>query len=48
VTKNPGVLVDKTVQMSTNKVFFKPLPVVEAKGYDEPVPIFMPMNQAAT
>jgi hypothetical protein len=46
--KNPGVLVDKTVHMLTNKVFFTPLPVVEAKGYDEPVTIFEPMKQAAT
>jgi hypothetical protein len=34
--------------MLTNKVFFKPLPGVEAKEYDEPVPIFKPMKQAAT
>jgi hypothetical protein len=34
--------------MLKNKEFFKPLPVVEAKGYDEPVPIFEPMMQAAT
>ncbi len=46
--KNPGVLVDKTVQILTNKVFCKPLLVVDAKRYDEPVPIFEPMNQAAT
>jgi hypothetical protein len=34
--------------MLPNKVFFKPLPAVEAKGYDEPVPNFEPMKQAAT
>jgi hypothetical protein len=34
--------------MLTNKVFLKPLSAVEAKGYDELVPIFKPMKQAAT
>ena len=46
--KNPGILVDKTVRLFTNKVFFKPLPAVQAKGYDEPVPIFEPMKQASS
>ena len=46
--KNPGILVDKTVRLLTNKVFFKPLPAIEAKGYNEPVPIFEPMKQASS
>lgn len=44
--KNPGILVDKTVRLLTNQVFFKPLPAVEAKGYNEPVPIFELRKQA--
>ena len=39
---NPGILVDKNVRLLTSQVFFKPLPAVKAKGYDEPVPIFEP------
>ncbi|KAL3763332.1 hypothetical protein ACHAW5_010999 [Stephanodiscus triporus] len=46
--KNHGVLVDKTVRLLTTQVFFKPLPPVKAKGYDEPVPIFEPMKLAST
>lgn len=43
---NPGVLVDKNVRLLTNQVYFKPLPPVEAKGYDDPVPIFEPISNA--
>ena len=46
--KNRGILVDKTVRLLTTQVFFKPLPPVKAKGYDEPVPIFEPMKQATS
>ena len=46
--KNPGILVDKSVRLLTNKVFFKPLPAVTAKGYDEPVPIFEPLKQTVS
>jgi hypothetical protein len=46
--KNRGILVDKTVRLLTTQVFFKPLPPVKAKGYDEPVPIFEPVKQAAS
>jgi len=41
---NPGVLVDKNVRMLTSQIFFKPLPPVNAKGYDDPVPIFVPVQ----
>jgi len=44
---NPGILVDKNVRLLTSQVYFKPLPPVKAKGYDEPVPIFEPMTNAA-
>ena len=44
---NPGILVDKNVRLLTSQIFFKPLPAVEAKGYDEPVPIFEPLQNAA-
>ncbi|KAL7554113.1 hypothetical protein ACHAWF_017514, partial [Thalassiosira exigua] len=40
---NPGILVDKNVRLLTSHVFFKPLPAVKAKGYDDPVPIFEPV-----
>jgi class 3 adenylate cyclase len=46
--KNPGILVDKTVRLLTNKIFFKPLPAVTAKGYEEPVPIFEPLKQVVS
>ncbi len=42
---NPGVLVDKNVRMLTSQIFFKPLPPVNAKGYDDPVPIFVPVQR---
>jgi class 3 adenylate cyclase len=42
---NPGILVDKNVRLLTSQVFFKPLPAVKAKGYDEPVPIFEPRKR---
>ena len=41
---NPGILVDKNVRLLTTKIFFKPLPAVNAKGYNEPVPIFEPLQ----
>jgi hypothetical protein len=41
---NPGILVDKNVRLLTTKIFFKPLPAVTAKGYNEPVPIFEPLQ----
>lgn len=43
---NPGILVDKNVRLLTShsQIFFKPLPSVTAKGYDEPVPIFEPLK----
>ena len=43
---NPGILVDKVVRLlsSDSQIFFKPLPPVKAKGYDEPVPIFEPIR----
>ena len=44
---NPGVLVDKDVRLLTTQVFFKPLPPVKAKGYDDSVPIFEPIRNAA-
>ncbi|KAL9178549.1 hypothetical protein ACHAXT_001887 [Thalassiosira profunda] len=44
---NPGILVDKNVRLLTSKLFFKPIPAVDAKGYDEPVPIFEPIRNAA-
>ena len=44
---NPGILVDKNVRLLTSQVFFKPLPAVKAKGYDEPVPIFEPRKHVA-
>jgi class 3 adenylate cyclase len=46
--KNPGVLVDKTVRLLTTKIFFKPLPAVTAKGYEEPVPVFEPLKQVVS
>jgi len=44
---NPGILVDKNVRLLSSQVFFKPLPAVKAKGYDEPVPIFEPKKHVA-
>ncbi|KAL7552126.1 hypothetical protein ACHAWF_018244 [Thalassiosira exigua] len=41
---NPGILVDKNVRLLTSQVFFKPLPAVKAKGFDEPMPIFEPIQ----
>jgi class 3 adenylate cyclase len=43
---NPSILVDKNVRLLTShsQIFFKPLPPVTAKGYDEPVPIFEPLK----
>lgn len=43
---NPGILVDKNIRLLTtsSQIFFKPLPPVNAKGYDEPVPIFEPLK----
>jgi hypothetical protein len=41
---NPGILVDKNVRLLSSQTYFKPLPAVTAKGYDEPVPIFEPMK----
>ena len=45
-TKNPCILVDKSIRLLTShsQIFFKPLPAVKAKGYDEPVPIFEPIK----
>ncbi|KAL7537358.1 hypothetical protein ACHAXR_007762, partial [Thalassiosira sp. AJA248-18] len=43
---NPGILVDKNVRLLTSQVYFKPLPAVKAKGYDDPVPIFEPIRNA--
>jgi hypothetical protein len=37
-------LVDKNVRLLTSQVYFKPLPPVAAKGYDELVPIFEPIK----
>jgi hypothetical protein len=42
--QNPGIIVDKTARLVTSQLFFKPLPAVVAKGYDEPVPIFEPIE----
>ena len=39
-------MVDKNVRLLTSQIFFKPLPAVKAKGYDEPVQIFQPINKA--
>lgn len=44
---NPGVLVDKNVRLLTSQLYFKPLPAVEAKGYDEAVAIYEPIKHAA-
>eukprot|EP00986_Skeletonema_menzelii_P013899 scaffold8602_cov144-Skeletonema_menzelii.AAC.7 len=38
------ILVDKNVRLLTSQIFFRPLPVVKAKGYADPVPIFQPMK----
>jgi len=43
---NPGILVDENVRLLTSQIFFKPLPAVKAKGYDELVPIFEPIQIA--
>lgn len=43
---NPGVLVDKNVRLLTSQLYFKPLPAVNAKGYDEPVAIYEPIKHA--
>ena len=42
---NPGVLVDNNVQSEAGQGFkFSALPPVTAKGYDDPVPIFEPLE----
>ena len=45
-TNNPCILVDKSIRLLTShsQIFFKPLPAVSAKGYDEPVAIFEPVK----
>eukprot|EP00804_Cyclotella_cryptica_P026046 CCRYP_019305-RA/>CCRYP_019305-RA protein AED:0.20 eAED:0.20 QI:0/0/0/1/0.8/0.72/11/0/1168 len=45
---NPGILVDKNVRLLTSQTYFKRLPPVNAKGYDEPVPIFEPIKSNDT
>jgi class 3 adenylate cyclase len=42
---NPGVLVDNRVrQVASRSYAFEALPAIKAKGYSEPVPIFVPMS----
>lgn len=42
---NPGVLVDNRVrQVASRSYSFEALPAIEAKGYSEPVPIFVPVS----
>lgn len=41
---NPGILVDKDVTHLSSQIFFRPLAPVQAKGYDDLVPIFEPIE----
>lgn len=42
---NPGVLVDNRVrQVASRSYSFEALPAITAKGYSEPVPIFVPVS----
>ncbi|GAX15816.1 adenylate cyclase 10 [Fistulifera solaris] len=42
---NPGVLVDNRVrQVASRSYAFEALPAIKAKGYSEPVPIFVPIS----
>lgn len=45
---NEGILVDEAVRdQSDSRFVFKELSPVQAKGYDEPVPIFQPLHAVA-